>query len=153
MSVLPIVMHPDPVLRAVCDAVGEGVDCAVLAADMLETMYAAKGRGLAAPQVGKTLRMFVFDATWKEGDPAPFVCIDPVITPVGDAVRSVEEQCLSIPDQPVLIERPAQIEMTWRDADQRVHTRVFEGAEAVVIQHEADHLDGRLVLDYLDGAP
>jgi peptide deformylase len=150
VSILPIVMHPDPVLPVVYDTVGVDEDMQALSADMLETMYAANGRGLAAPQVGETVRMFVFDATWKEGVSAPYVCINPVIQPVGDTVRSVEEQCLSIPDQPVLVERPAQVEMTWFDAAGQRQKREFTGDEAVVIQHEADHLEGRLVLDYLE---
>jgi peptide deformylase len=154
VTVLLIVMHPDPVLRQVCEAaqLDQGMALRELSGDMLETMYAAKGRGLAAPQVGQAVRLFVFDATWKEGVYTPHVCINPVIEPIGDEVKSVEEQCLSIPDQPVFVERPAKIEMTWFDADLRRHQQVFTGSEAVVIQHEADHLEGRLVLDYLEDA-
>lgn len=150
MSILPIVMHPDPVLRVVCDAVDASAECAALAEDMLETMYAAEGRGLAAPQIGKPLRMFVFDADWKQGTANPYVCINPVVTPIGTTEASVEEMCLSIPDRPVTVTRPAKIELSWLDQAMQKHTEVFEGDAAVIVQHEADHLEGRLVLDYLE---
>lgn len=154
MSLLPIVMHPDPVLRQVCCGVTVFDDgLAQLAADMLDTMYGAQGRGLAAPQVGDLRRMFVFDAAWKQGEACPFICVNPVVTALGCETRTVPEQCLSIPDQPVDVTRPAGITLVWQDLDGLHHTQDFDGDAAVIIQHEADHLEGRLVLDYLKETP
>lgn len=153
MSLLPIVMHPDPVLRQVCTGVDVFDDgLAQLAADMLDTMYAAQGRGLAAPQVGDLRRMFVFDAAWKQGEACPFICVNPVVTALGDETRTVPEQCLSIPDHPVKITRPARISLVWQDATGLGHEQEFDGDAAVIVQHEADHLEGRLVLDYIKEA-
>ena len=154
MSVRPILKHPDPVLRVVCDEVSvfDGA-LAELAQDMLETMYGAEGRGLAGPQIGITQRIFVFDAVWKEGPAAPVVCINPVIEPVGDSTQSFEESCLSIPDHPVEVTRPAVVRMRWQDVTGAAHEAQFDGAAAVVVQHEADHLVGRLCIDYEEAAP
>ena len=148
MSVLPIVLWPDERLKATCDPVG-GDDMAALAADMLETMYAAPGRGLAGPQVGVLRRIFVMDAAWKTGAPAPRVCLDPVVTPLGEEVATMEEGCLSIPDRPVEVTRPARIRLEYRDLDGRAQSVELEGVEAAIAQHEADHLDGRLIIDGL----
>ncbi|MBR9864253.1 MAG: peptide deformylase [Rhodobacteraceae bacterium] len=154
MKLLPIVMHPDPVLRQVCSAV-EVFDEALarLSGDMLHTMYAAEGRGLAAPQVGDLRRIFVFDADWKAAERNPFVCVNPVVTPLGPESRTVAEQCLSIPDTPVEVTRPARIRLDWQDVTGAHHQQEFTGDAAVVIQHEADHLEGRLVLDYQKETP
>jgi peptide deformylase len=101
MALLPILLHPDPRLSLPCDPVGEPDDAIrQLAADMLETMYHATGRGLAAPQVGVMLRLFVMDLEWKHGFPAPQVIIDPVIELASDDLAVHTERCLSIPDQP-----------------------------------------------------
>lgn len=154
MSLLPIVMHPDPRLRQVCSAVEVFDDgLAQLAADMCDTVYHAQGRGLAAPQVGDLRRMFVFDAEWKQGAPCPFVCVNPVITALGEETRTVPEQCLSIPDQPVAVTRPVRISLVWQDVTGARHRQEFDGDAAVIVQHEADHLEGRLVLDYLEETP
>lgn len=154
MRLLPIVMHPDPVLRQVCSAVEVFDDAlARLAEDMLHTMYAAEGRGLAAPQVSDLRRIFVFDADWKAGAENPVVCVNPVVTPVGTDTRTVAEQCLSIPDTPVEVTRPARIRLDWQDVSGAGHQQEFTGDAAVVIQHEADHLEGQLVLDYHKETP
>lgn len=154
MKLLPIVMHPDPVLRQVCSAVEVFDDAlARLAQDMLHTMYGAQGRGLAAPQVGDLRRIFVFDADWKAGAEKPYVCVNPLVTPIGTDSRTVAEQCLSIPDTPVEVTRPAQVRFAWQDVSGAWHQQEFEGDAAVVIQHEADHLEGRLVLDYQKETP
>ncbi|WP_371707701.1 peptide deformylase [Oceanicola sp. D3] len=147
---LPIVQWPDDRLKAICAPVGDE-DMAALAADMLETMYAAPGRGLAGPQVGVLRRIFVMDAGWKTGEATPRVCLDPVITPLGEEMATMEEGCLSIPGRPVQVTRPARIRLDYRDLDGDAQSVELEGAEAAIAQHEADHLDGRLIIDGLEG--
>jgi len=94
---LPIVLWPDPRLRETCAPVTDLADVQTLAADMLETMYDAPGRGLAAPQVGVMVRMFVMDAGWKEGKSDPLVCINPMFQEISEDRVAGEEGCLSIP--------------------------------------------------------
>jgi peptide deformylase len=118
-----------------------------LAADMLETMYAAPGRGLAGPQVGVLKRLFVMDVTWKEGTPDPMVFLDPDIVWRSAETRTGAEGCLSIPGITAEVERAAEIEVMWRDLDGVRHARRFDGFAAICIQHETDHLDGLVTLD------
>ena len=144
-----IVMDPDPRLRAFCAPV-LGVDDALhgLIADMFETMYAAPGRGLAAPQVGVLQRVFVMDATWKTEAATPLVFVNPEILSRSSETQVNEEGCLSIPDHPVQVTRPAGIEVMWLDADGAQRRGAFDGFEAACICHEMDHLDGVLILDH-----
>ncbi len=144
--VLPILIHPDAFLRRVCAGLPD--DPAQVAADMLATMYAAPGRGLAAPQVGLPFRMFVLDTGWKEGEPAPLVALEPEIVDPSDELATFTEGCLSIPDRPVAVTRPAEVTLRWTDLTGTRHERRLTGIEAVCAQHEADHLDGRLIVDF-----
>lgn len=139
---------PDPVLRQVCAAVTMFDDALEqLAQDMLETMYAAPGRGLAAPQVGVHQRVFVMDATWKEGKPAPMVFVNPEILVQADTVVTQPEGCLSIPDQLIDVTRPDAVTLRWQSLDGAVQEDEFSGFAAACIQHEIDHLDGVLITD------
>ncbi len=142
---LPILLHPDPVLRAACTPVRG--DVAGLARDMLDTMYAAPGRGLAAPQVGVTERLFVMDATWKEGLPDPRVFVNPEIV-ARDGAQVNEEGCLSIPDVPRRVARARRVTLTFDGPGGARRSEVFDGFAAACIQHEMDHLDGVLILDH-----
>jgi peptide deformylase len=153
MSLLPLVLWPDARLSETCAPVEAVTDeIRALAADMLETMYAAPGRGLAAPQVGVLKRLFVMDATWKEDAPEPFVMINPVIM-ARDAARAViEEGCLSIPGLSIAVDRPAAVTVQWTSETGEIHMNDFDGAEARIIQHEMDHLNGVVTLDHLDAA-
>lgn len=148
-QVRPILIHPDPVLRDRCRPAGvmTGPELAQLAADLFATMYAAGGRGLAAPQLGVLRRVFVMDAGWKAGDPQPVVMLDPEILSRSDRVELLAELCLSIPGQPVEVARPVEVTMAWYDLQGRHQRQVLCGAEARIAQHEADHLEGRLILD------
>lgn len=137
-------MHPDPMLRAVCDPVED--DVTALARGMLEVMYAAPGRGLAAPQVGVALRLFVMDASWKDGLPDPRVFVNPEIVWSSDEMQVAEEQCLSIPDRPVAVQRAMAVDLAFDGPDGRRAER-FTGIAAICAQHETDHLDGVLILD------
>jgi len=151
MPILPILHFPDPRLRRPALPVAALSDeIRHLAADMLETMYAAPGRGLAGPQVGAMLRMFVIDVTWKEGTPDPRIFINPEILDASDAVHTGTEGCLSIPGIPAEVTRPAEITLRWTDPGGGQHTERLNGATAVCAQHELDHLNGRLIIDLMD---
>jgi peptide deformylase len=144
---------PDPVLREVCAPVTT-FDAALrsLAEDMLQTMYAAPGRGLAAPQIGVVQRIFVMDATWKTGDPSPQVFVNPEFVAKSENLSVAEESCLSIPGQTRRVARPDQVELRWQGLDGAVLTAVFDGFAATCIQHETDHLNGILCIDYPENA-
>lgn len=148
MAARPILTHPDDRLRMVCAPVGAVTDAVrALAADLLDTMYDAPGRGLAAPQVGVLSRVFVMDVRWKDGAPDPVVMIDPEVLGASDQVEGIEEACLSIPGTPRVVVRPREVTMAWTDlAGARVHRRLT-GTAARCAQHELDHLDGVLILD------
>jgi peptide deformylase len=151
MSLREIVRWPDPVLRTVCVPVGAVTDAVrALAEDMLETMYAAPGRGLAAPQVGVTQRVFVMDTEWKEGAPAPMIFVDPEIFSRSDTCVTRTEGCLSIPGISTDVARPDQVILRWTDLSGQVREQGFEGFAAACVQHELDHLDGIVTLDRLD---
>ncbi len=151
MSLRPIVRWPDPVLSQPCAPVRDQ-DVRALAADMLETMYDAPGRGLAAPQVGVLLRLFVMDATWKDGAPSPVVCINPQIVEVGADFGLGDEGCLSIPGISAAVERPLSVRMVWDDLDDARHDQWLDGFAARCAQHELDHLDGIVTFDRVDAA-
>ena len=121
-----------------------------LAADMLETMYAAPGRGLAAPQVGAMVRVFVMDAGWKEGKSDPLVCINPMLQEVGEERATNAEGCLSIPGVSADISRPSQVQMMWTGLNGGRYVQSFSGFAAACVQHELDHLDGVVTFDHLD---
>lgn len=150
MAVLPILLWPDPRLRVVCAPVPEITSqIERLAEDMLETMYDAPGRGLAAPQVGVMQRLFVMDATWKEGHPDPIVFVNPLIEKTSQDRASNAEGCLSIPGITTEISRPARVKLSWTGLSGARFVQVFDGFAAVCVQHEADHLDGWVTFDYL----
>jgi peptide deformylase len=150
MSILEIITIPDPVLRQVAQPV-ERVDDALrrLADDMLETMYDAPGVGLAAPQVGVSRRLVVLDVSDKDDERHPIVMVNPEIVRLGDEKRVYEEGCLSIPEVKVEIERPADLTVRYLDRDGRLQELRADGLLATAIQHEVDHLDGRLIIDFL----
>ena len=149
-AVLPILLHPNAALRAVCKPAGDLRAEALLqlARDLLATMYAAGGRGLAAPQVGVLRRIFVMDAGWKDGAPSPLVLLDPEIVARSGEQGVETERCLSIPDRPVPVLRALTVEVGWYDLDGAHHRRWLAGPEARIAQHELDHLNGHLILDF-----
>jgi peptide deformylase len=142
---LDILQHPDPRLAEVCAPVDE-IDRQLIE-DMFATMYKAPGRGLAAPQVGVMQRLFVMDATWKEGDMTPMAFVNPTITARGGAQVNVEA-CLSIADFSRHITRPEWVEVRWAGIDGAPNKARFDGFAAACICHEIDHLDGKLILDH-----
>ncbi|MFT4743236.1 MAG: peptide deformylase [Yoonia sp.] len=149
MTDLQLRFVPDPVLRAVCAPVTVfDAKLAAIAKDMLEVMYAAPGRGLAAPQVGITQRVFVMDATWKDGTPDPQVFVNAEMVECSEEIVVMAEGCLSIPDRTSRVARPAQVTLRWQDPDGAPQTGTFTGFAAACVQHERDHLDGILCTDY-----
>ena len=121
-----------------------------LARDMLETMYDAPGRGLAGPQVGAMLRIFVMDIGWKEGKSDPLVCINPMLQEIGEDRAVSTEGCLSIPGVTAEVSRPSQVQMVWTGLNGGRYVQSFDGFGAVCAQHELDHLDGVVTFDHLD---
>lgn len=148
MSVLEIRRWPDPILSQVCRPVTG--DVTTLALNMLEAMYAAPGRGLAAPQVGHALRLFVMDIDWKQGVKAPFVCINPAILERSESLVSGEEGCLSIPGITANVVRAEWILLGWTDENGVARDEKLTGFAAVCAQHEMDHLDGLVTFDRVD---
>ncbi len=135
-----------PVLLETAASVTEfGVTLGNLVRDMFETMYAASGRGLAAPQVAVSLRVFVVDTAWKDADPEPMLFVNPQITAQSGTQTDGEEACLSIPGKRFRVSRPDWVELAWQDLDGAPQSGRFEGMQAVCICHEFDHLNGVLI--------
>jgi peptide deformylase len=147
----PILIHPDPRLKKVCTPVADISDeLRKLADDMLETMYEAPGIGLAAPQVGVARRLIVLDCEKDEGAaPRPLVMFNPEVVAASDEESVYEEGCLSIPDHYAEITRPEAVDVAWIDRDGHERRESFDGLWATCVQHEIDHLNGRLFIDYL----
>jgi peptide deformylase len=155
MSILPIIEVPDPLLRAPSAPV-ERIDDDVrrLVADMFETMYKAPGIGLAAVQVAVPRRLMVIDLQDPEeegGEPVrkPMAFINPEILWSSDERKSYNEGCLSIPEQYAEIERPDRVRARWQDEHGATHEQEVDGLLSVCLQHEVDHLNGVLFIDYL----
>lgn len=151
MTLRPILIHPDPRLKKVCAPV-DVIDDEVrrLADDMLATMYDAPGVGLAAPQVGVMKRVFVMDCVKdKAAAPQPMVLINPEVTWISEETNLYEEGCLSIPEQYAEVTRPKEVRMRWLGLDGQTHEEQFDALWATCAQHENDHLDGKLFIDYL----
>ncbi len=150
MSIKPLVILPDPVLRLVSKPV-ERVDAPLLklADDMFETMYDAPGIGLAAIQIGEPLRMLVIDLAKEGEEPAPQVFINPEILEKSDERSVYEEGCLSIPDYYAEVERPAKVRVRHLDREGKEQEVEAEGLLATCLQHEIDHLNGVLFIDHI----
>ncbi|WP_298974779.1 peptide deformylase [uncultured Roseobacter sp.] len=146
-----ILLHPDPRLKKHAAPVADLSDeLRALADDMLETMYAAPGIGLAAPQVGILQRLVVLDCVKGEAEtPRPLIMFNPEVIASSDETNVYEEGCLSIPEQFADVTRPAEVEVRWIDRNGKEQTEVFDGLWATCTQHEIDHLDGKLFIDYL----
>ena len=150
MAIRPIIIAPDPRLKKRAAPV-EAVDGEIrrLMDDMLETMYAAPGIGLAAPQLGVLKRVIVVDTARKDEPPAPLFLANPELLGVGEAEASYEEGCLSLPDQFADVVRPESCRLRYLDKDNQVQEMEAEGLLATCIQHEMDHLEGLLFVDHI----
>lgn len=146
---LKILIFPDPRLRKVAEKVTKfDKSLQILANDMLETMYDANGIGLAATQVNKHIRLIVMDLSEERNQPKIFV--NPSYKILKEhKMYEFEEGCLSIPGFNETIARPDKIELKWQDIYGKVHTDTPEGLLTVCIQHEIDHLEGKLMVDYI----
>ena len=149
MTVLPILHWPDPRLSQVSLSAAVDDGTLTLARDMLDTMYAAQGRGLAAAQVARLTRLFVMDATWKTGERAPEVFINPEIIWRSDETAIGPEGCLSIPGPITDVDRACDIILRWTTPEGAIAAQKLTGFRAICVQHEMDHLDGILTLDRL----
>lgn len=151
MAIRDILTVPDPRLKQVSKPVEGGVtdDIRALMDDMLETMYAAPGIGLAAIQVGVPLRVIVMDLASEDEEPAPRYFVNPEILPLTEDKAPYEEGCLSVPDVFDEVERPTECRVKYLNYDGEPVEEVATGMYAVCIQHEMDHLEGTLFIDYL----
>jgi len=152
--VFPIVVYGDPILRKKALDVEKGTDLKPFINDMFETMYAANGIGLAAPQIGKGIRVFVADGTSltdEEEDMTGFkkVFVNPVILKAEGEPWPFEEGCLSIPNIREKVLRPETVTIKYFDEDWNQKQETYDGVKARIIQHEYDHIEGKLFIDYL----
>lgn len=150
MAVLPILHYPDPRLRTIAKEV-TNIDESIktLIKDMFDTMYHAQGIGLAGTQVDKHLRVVVMDLAKEGEEPRPQVFINPKVTPLTEELGTYKEGCLSIPEVYDDVKRPLRVKIEAMDADGQAFEIDADGLLAVCIQHELDHLNGVLFVDYL----
>ncbi|MEM8800247.1 MAG: peptide deformylase [Pseudomonadota bacterium] len=149
MAILQIIAAPDPQLKTVSEPVDQVDDeLRTLMDDMLETMYAAPGIGLAAIQVGVPKRVLVIDL--QEGEENnPLYFVNPEVTWVSEELATYNEGCLSVPEQYAEVDRPARCHLNYLDYDGKAQTLKADGLLATCIQHEIDHLNGILFVDHL----
>ncbi len=148
MSDLKILIFPDPKLRKVAKKIDKfDKSLEILAQDMLQTMYEAEGIGLAATQIDVHVRLVVMDLSEERNDPRVFV--NPEYTILDKSLFTYEEGCLSIPGFNEEISRPSKILLKWQDLQGNFHEDKPDGIFTVCAQHEIDHLDGKLFVDYL----
>lgn len=148
MAVLDILEFPDPRLRTRATPVPDVTDATrALVDDLFETMYAAPGIGLAATQVNVHQRVLVIDVSQDHSEPLVF--INPEVTVLDAELGEYDEGCLSVPGFYETVQRPQRISVTALDRKGDTFTRELDGLLAVCLQHEIDHLDGKLFVDYI----
>ena len=150
MAILSIIEAPNPILKTISKPV-EVVDdqLRVFMNDMLDTMYAAPGIGLAAIQVGIPKRVLVLDISEDDQKPDPQYFINPEIISTSERMSSYNEGCLSVPEQYVLIDRPSECKIKYLDYNGALQELIATGLLATCLQHEMDHLEGILFLDHI----
>ena len=150
MAKLDIINVPDPLLKNVSDPVGQ-VDDAVrkLMDDMLETMYSAPGIGLAAIQVAVPKRVIVLDTDGDDEERKPLFLVNPEVTWESPELNIYNEGCLSVPEHYAEVERPAAVKVKYLDYDGKEQEQLMDGLMATCVQHEIDHLNGVVFIDYL----
>ena len=150
MSIKPIITVPDDVLKKISDPIENVGDSEKkLVNDLFETMYNSNGIGLAAVQVGILKRILVIDVSTKEEEKNPLCFINPVIKKISDEKSVYEEGCLSIPDTFIEIERPKICEVEYVNLDGKLKNIKCDGLLSTCLQHEINHLDGKLIIDHL----
>jgi peptide deformylase len=149
----PIVMYGDPVLRQRAKDIEQGTDLKMLIDDMFETMHGASGIGLAAPQIGKSIRLFVVDGTVLEDEEGmenfKKAFVNPEILEEVGTPWEFEEGCLSIPNIRENVSRKERLKIRYYDENWNLHEEEYDGMKARIIQHEYDHIEGKLFVDYL----
>ncbi len=150
MARLSLIIAPDPRLKKTAAPV-TGVDprLAGLMDDMLETMYAANGIGLAAPQVGVLQRVIVVDVAGKDEDPQPIGLANPEVVWADEVLNTYNEGCLSLPEQYSDVVRPRAVRVRYLDRHNQPQDLLGDGLLATVLQHEIDHLNGVLFVDHI----
>ena len=150
MSIQKIITIPDETLKKISEPIEKvGVNEKKLINDLFETMYHSKGIGLAAVQVGILKRILVIDISTKDEKNKPLSFINPKIKKISDETSIYEEGCLSIPDTFIEIERPKICEVEYIDLDGKVQNMKCDGLLSTCLQHEINHLDGKLIIDHL----
>ena len=150
MSNLKIIIAPDSRLLEVSKPVKEvNNDIKNLLEDMLQVMYRSNGIGLAAPQVGILKRLIVMDCSDKNTKKEPLKFVNPEILNLSSDKSEFEEGCLSLPTQYAKVERPSNIEVEYKDENGNKYRKNFSGIEATCLQHEIDHLNGKLFVDHI----
>ena len=150
MTIKPIITVPNEVLKKISDPIENVGDSEKkLVNDLFETMYNSNGIGLAAVQVGILKRILVIDVSTKEEEKNPLCFINPVIKKVSDEKSLYEEGCLSIPDTFIEIERPKICEVEYINLDGKIKNIKCDGLLSTCLQHEINHLDGKLIIDHL----
>ncbi len=150
MTIKNIITVPDETLRKISDPIEKvGINEKKMVKDLFETMYKYKGIGLAAVQVGILKRVLVIDVSHKDEKNKPMCFINPVIKKVSDETSTYEEGCLSIPDTFIEIERPKICNVEYIDLDGKLKNIYCDGLLSTCIQHEINHLDGKLIIDHL----
>ena len=150
MTIKDIITVPDETLKKISEPIEKvGVNEKKLIKDLFQTMYNSKGIGLAAVQVGILKRILVIDVSTKEEKKEPLSFINPTILKTSDETSVYEEGCLSIPDTFIEIERPKTCEVEYIDIDGKIKNLKCEGLLSTCLQHEINHLDGKLIIDHL----
>ncbi len=150
MSIKDIIIVPDETLKKISDPVEKvGEAEKKLINDLFDTMYNSNGIGLAAVQVGVLKRILVVDVSTKEEKKKPMCFINPIIRKLSDDMSTYEEGCLSIPDTFIEIERPKICEVEFIDIDGKINNLKCDGLLSTCLQHEINHLDGKLIIDHL----
>ena len=150
MTIKDIITVPDETLKKISEPIEKvGVNEIKLVNDLFETMYRSNGIGLAAVQVGILKRILVIDVSNKDKKNEPMTFINPVIKKVSEETSIYEEGCLSIPDSFIEIERPRTCEIEFIDIKGKIQNLECDGLLSTCIQHEINHLDGKLIIDHL----
>ena len=150
MSIREIITVPDETLKKVSKPLEKiGVNEKKLINDLFETMYNSSGIGLAAVQVGILKRILVIDVSSKDEKKKPMCFVNPIIKKISNEMSVYEEGCLSIPDTFIEIQRPKSCEVEYIDIDGKIQIKEFDGLLSTCVQHEINHLDGKLIIDHL----
>ena len=150
MSVLDLVFAPSAILnKKASNVINIDKDIKTLVSNMFDTMYKYNGVGLAAPQVNESLQILIMDCSNKDNEYKPFTLINPIIIDESKNLKLYEEGCLSFPEQYFEVSRPEFVKVNYLDIDGKSKEKIFNGFEAVCVQHEIDHLIGILFTSYI----